>query len=242
VKERVEVRSKAVRSTTAGGALSRRTAARGTRPQVTPLAALALAALLAVTSCGDDGGPGPAETAAQRNEAGWEYYLIGDYAAARGSFEEARALDTGLAEALLGLAWCDAQLAEYAASVEEFNQTLESKQYVIDAYAGRAAAALQLPDFDLAVASADSALKRDPHYRFSRHSGYDFADLRLILAQSYFALGLYSSAQAQVEFIYPDNGLDPSKPDTWIVGDKAYPTYEAALSVLIELLWNLESS
>jgi tetratricopeptide (TPR) repeat protein len=147
------VRSTAEESAAPSAAVLRRRPAAGAGLRRTPLAALAVAVLVAVSSCGDDG-PGSAQTASGRNEAGWEAYLLGDYAGARGRFEEALALDAGLVEAVLGLAWCDAQLGEHAASVEEFDEVLDSGQYVTDAFAGRAAPALELLDFDLAVASS----------------------------------------------------------------------------------------
>jgi tetratricopeptide (TPR) repeat protein len=204
------------------------------------LAVCACAGLaLAVGSCGDDGG-GPRLSAAELNESGWEDCALGEYNEALSSFEEALSLEDGLVEARLGWAWCKAYLGDYSASVSGYDEVIDSGEFVTDAFAGRAAAALEIPDYAGAIASADSALARDPGYRFGRQPAYDFGDLRLILAQSHFALAQYESAQDQVDIIDPSNRLDPESSATWVVGGVTYSTYEAALAAIIEFLWALE--
>jgi tetratricopeptide (TPR) repeat protein len=204
--------------------------------------AIGLAAILALSSCGEDEGPGSGMTAAQHNEEGWGSYLLGDYADARSHFSDALGLDPNLVEARLGLAWSEAQEGKYPSAVRDFDQVLASGVLMEDAFAGRAAAALEVPDDSLAVASAESTLARDVHYFFNRRPEYNFYDLRLILAQAYFALSRYSEAQDQVDILDPDNGLDPADSESWVVGGTGYPTYEASLAVLIEHLWAFEGA
>ena len=202
--------------------------------------AIGLAALIVLTSCGDDEGPGARLTAAEHNEEGWKSYILGDYGDARAHFNDALKLDPELYEARLGVAWCEAQQGEYLSAVADFDMLLDSGFLMEDAFAGRAAAALEIPDDSLAVASAESTLARDGHYFFARRPDYNFHDLHLILAQAYFALSDYPKAQEQADILYPGNGLSPTEPSTWVVGEVEYPTYEAALAVLIEYLWTLE--
>lgn len=208
-----------------------------------PLAlAIGLAAILALSSCGEDEGPGSSLTAAQHNEEGWSSYILGDYALARSHFAEALRLEPELSEARLGLAWTKAQEGEYLSAVADFDHVLFSGALMEDAFAGRAAAALEVPDDSLAVASAESTLARNIHYFFVKRPEYNFYDLRLILAQAYFALSRYSKAQEQVDVLDPGNGLNPTDPETWVVGGVSYPTYEASLAVLIEFLWAFETA
>jgi tetratricopeptide (TPR) repeat protein len=194
---------------------------------------------LSLTSCGDDGA-GPGLSAVELNEEAWGEYILGEYAGARALFEQAVSKDANLTEARLGLAWSDAHMGNYTASVSGFDAVIASGEHKTDAFAGRAAAALEMPDYPLSIASADSALTRDPDYFFERQAAYNSGDLRLILAQSYFALAEYGASQDQVDLIDPGNGLDPSDAETWVVGDTTYPTYESALAILIERLWSLE--
>ena len=67
----------------------------------------------------------------------------------------------------------------------------------------------------MAVDWADSALAIDPDYVFEHDPTFDWKDLRLILAQSYYGLSQYDEAQAQVDILNPDNTLDPES-DTYM--------------------------
>ena len=205
------------------------------------LVAVSLSVLLVcVSSCGEDEGPGPGVTAAEHNEAGWTSYNNGDYAGAHSHFSEALGLDPGLTEARLGLAWCKAHEGEYCTALDAFDDVMEAGESVADAFAGRAATALAAWQESPAVASAESTLARDPAYEFVRRDEYNWRDLRLVLAQAYFALARYSDAQVQVNILDPDNGLDPGNSETWVVDGEIHPTYEAALAMEIELLWSME--
>lgn len=196
--------------------------------------------LICLSSCGDDGGPGPGMTAVDYNEAGWSSYSTGSFASARESFEKALELEPGFTEARLGLGWCEAHAGEHGPALDDFNEVIEAGEYVIDALAGRAASALAATRDSLAITSADSALALDDAYEFDRHKAYNWRDLTLIMAQAHFALAQYGDAQAQVDILDPGNGLDPASPESWIVEGQAHPTYEGALAMEIERLWSLE--
>ena len=120
------------------------------------------------------------------------------------------------------------------------DEVIGTGEYVEDAFAGRAATALAASENLLAIASAESTLARDHVYEFSRHDKYNWRDLRLIMAQAYFALAQYSDAQAQVDILDPDNGLDPADSESWVVDGQTHLTYEAALAMEIEWLRSTE--
>jgi hypothetical protein len=196
--------------------------------------------LVFISSCGDDEGAGPGMTAGDHNAAGWSSYAGEDYASARASFEQALGIDIGLTEARLGLAWCKAHEGEYSAAFSDFDVVREAEQYVADAFAGSAATALGASQDPLAIAHAESTLARSPAYEFGRRPSYNWRDLRLILAQGNYSLAQYGDAQAQVDILDPDNGLDPADSESWVVDGQAHLTYEAALAMEIELLWSTE--
>ena len=206
--------------------------------RVTALIVAGFAFTLSVSSCDDDGGP--RMKAADYNEAGWESYGLGDYASAHSSFVSALSMDGDLVEARLGLGWCEAWEGEHEAALESFDTVIETGEFVGDAYAARAAAALAASMDSLAVASAESTLVMDADYVFARRDGYDWRDLRLILAQARFAMAQYADAQEQVDILDPGNGLDPGDPASWVVDEVAHPTYEAALAMEIERLWAVQ--
>jgi tetratricopeptide (TPR) repeat protein len=209
----------------------------GRRMRLILVAGIAAAGLLG-PSCGDDGTPGP--NAVDLNEAGWASYAAGDVAGARQSFSRALETQGGLMEARLGLAWCEARQGDCQEAIDDYDAVIESGQHTEDAYAGRAAAALAIWDHPLAVASAGNTLARNPAYAFERYPAFEWRDLRLIVAQACFALAEYAYAQAEVDIIDPDNGLDEGDPETWVVAGKTHPTYQAALAMEIEYLWYLE--
>ena len=199
-----------------------------------------ISCLVCLSSCGDDEGAGPGLTASDYNEAGWSSYAVEDYTNARANFGKALELEAGFIEARLGLAWCEAHGGEYPAALEDFNEVMDAGEYVTDAFAGRSATALAASQDSLAIASAESTLARDPVYEFRRKKEYDWRDIRLITAQAHYALAQYGGAQAQVDILDPDNGLDPADSESWVVNGQTYITYEAALAMEIEWLWSME--
>jgi hypothetical protein len=81
-------------------------------------------------------------------------------------------------------------------------------------------------------------LSAEPAWVFSRRPSIDWFSIRLILAQAYFRLGAASfpNAQAHLDVLDPDNGLDPADSATWVVESVTYDTYAEALLKAIERL------
>lgn len=174
-----------------------------------------LVAMLGVLSCGDEEtGPttptGP--SAEELNATGWDTLSDGDYLAAVQYFTDALEKDATLDEARLGLGWSNALTGEYAEAVSSFTVLVDAGALTVDAYAGRAAAALAV-DPALALSSAEGALGINSGYVFERRPSFDYLDLHLIMAEANFALAQYPAAQAQVDILDPDNALDPSDPN-----------------------------
>lgn len=198
-------------------------------------AVFGLLLLALVQSCAEDG-PSPFEVAVDLNEEGWMEYGRENYAVAKIHFVDAHSLDWTMLEARLGRAWCEAHLGDYAKAVRSF-EGLKNRPTLGDGYAGLAAASLEIPDYEEAIAAAESTLAHSPEYEFHRRPSYNYLDIRLIMAQAHFALAEYADAQAQVDILDPDNGLDPAVSGSWEVEGVTYATYEAALAMRIEWLW-----
>jgi tetratricopeptide (TPR) repeat protein len=188
-------------------------------------------ALMAYGCGGGGNGPsGPTLTTA------WEKFEAGLYEEAVDAFRSVlgklSAADD-LAEGYSGLGWSYAFSDELDSAASAFESALE-KSGVADAAAGLAAVSLVLEDYESAISEANRALGIDPTWSFDHHSGIDHLDLRLILAQAYFALGpsSYENAQAQIDILSPENGLDPTDSGTW----GGHPTYGAALLSTIQQL------
>ncbi|MBM3319482.1 MAG: tetratricopeptide repeat protein [Candidatus Eisenbacteria bacterium] len=157
---------------------------------------------------GGGGGTGPTneDLAAEYTADGWDAFEQGNYAAARGHFEDALEKVGTYGQAYLGLGWCQAAAGEYLSAKTSFDQAISNGVTGADPYAGKAAALRDAnpPDYSGTISAASAALSAAPTYQFSHDTSFDWRDLRLIMAQCYFALGEYESANEQVGLLGGD--------------------------------------
>ncbi len=175
------------------------------------IAALAFSTFLAVliAGCGDDNTPtgsgddddDSAPTAAELTAEGWESFESGTLSTAKSRFREALDLDAAHAEAHTGLGWTLAREDSLQASDDRFDSAIAGGHDSPDPYAGKAPVlrAMEPRDNSGAIDAANEALDREIRYVFDHDPGFDWMDLRLILAQAYVALTEYDSANAQVD-------------------------------------------
>lgn len=175
-------------------------------------------------------------TAPELVAEGWNLFQAANIADARAKFEEAIALDASSADAYNGKGWCLLRENALAEAKQSFDLAISNGLPTADALVGRAAVHRDLPDFPSAIQDALAALSLDPNYRFAYDSAIDYRDVRIILAQSYFGISDYPSAQQQVGILDPANGLDPATSTTWVVDGVSYNTYQEALLMKIEAL------
>ena len=175
-------------------------------------------------------------TAPELVAEGWDLFQAVSIVEAQAKFEEAIALDTSSADAYNGKGWCLLRQNALVEAKQSFDLAISNGLPTADALVGRAAANRDLPDFPSAIQDALAALSQDPNYRFAYDSAIDYHDVRIILAQSYFGMADYPSAQQQVDILDPANGLDPANSTTWVVEGVSYNTYQEALLMKIEAL------
>jgi tetratricopeptide (TPR) repeat protein len=178
------------------------------------LAMLCGCGLLLAVGCGRDGG-GPSDTAASLTAAGWVLFEKGEYDLAIAKFSQALNLDAAYADAYNGLGWAYANLDSLAHSLENFGLCISQDSTLADPYAGCAPVYRDYePEpahFDSAVAYASEALGKDSDYQFSHDTSFDWRDLHLIMAQSYYGLGEFLSAKDEVDAL-GGISLDPQSP------------------------------
>jgi tetratricopeptide (TPR) repeat protein len=169
-------------------------------------------ALVLASGCGGDGGSGPGATAESRTAEGWVLFEAGDFAGAIAKFSDALALDDTYADAYNGLGWSLANLDSLARALENFNECIANGMEG-DPHAGRAPVYrdVQPPQFNSAVSTAAAALSFNRRYVFEHDTAFDWHDLHVIMAQSYFGLGQYSQANAEVDSL-GGNVQNPSSP------------------------------
>lgn len=176
-------------------------------------------ALALVQGCGGGGGDtAPAESASSRTNEGWALFESGDYEGAIEKFERAIVLDPTYAGAYSGLGWSYARLDTLSKSLDNFGMAIAGSKtsgVLVDSYAGSAPVYRDLDTrpshFDSAAVYASNALSLDRRYVFEYDGDFDWHDLHLIMAQSYFALNDYTSANARVDSL-GGNVQDPGSP------------------------------
>jgi hypothetical protein len=92
------------------------------------------------------------------------------------------------------------QLDNLSASKASFDNAISNGFSGADPHAGKAVVLRDIEpvDYDGAIMSANMALTADANYQFEHDASMNWQDLRVILAQSYFATALYTDAAAEV--------------------------------------------
>jgi tetratricopeptide (TPR) repeat protein len=170
-------------------------------------------ALVVCFGCGGgDGGGGVTENAASLTIEGWALFELGQYENAKDKFDEALTLDATYADAYNGLGWSNAKLDLLSESISNFTQCISNGMTTADPYAGEAAVYRDYNNrYSDAISAADMALSKDRRYIFSHDTSFDWKDLMLILAQSYFGNEDYELANAWVDSL---PGGQPQTPGT----------------------------
>lgn len=175
---------------------------------------MCLCSLVLALGCGGDGG-GPSDTAASLTASGWALFEKGQYDQAIDKFTRALGLDPEYADAYNGLGWTHAKLDSLANSLENFGMCVTNDPDLTEGYAGCAPVyrdyETEPAHFDSAIAFASEALSQESTFEFSHDTSFNWRDLRLIMAQSYYGLGEFLSAKEQVDAL-GGHSLDPGSP------------------------------
>ncbi len=173
--------------------------------------------------------------------AAWSKYEAGLYWEAIVLFKQLLQMVPTSFEACNGLGWCYAvpSIDSLQTSLEYFRMAINLKANFPDAYAGRGFVQLALKSYAFAIDDFHTVLTANPNYVFSHNRQIDYRDIRLGLAEAYYYIQNFSAAQAQVDVLAPNNGLQMHDPTTWIVDGKNYTTYAEALLAWLEKLMRM---
>lgn len=155
----------------------------------------AIMALLTITACDKK------ETKENYDglvDNGGDQFESGDYATALGSFKDAIAKDSTLAEAYSGAGWCEIQLDNLDNAAQTFARGITKTDVPADLNAGYGFVLSASGDYTACITQAEQALQKDPNWTFTYGLGLNKDDLRLMKAQSYYLLGQYASALNEV--------------------------------------------
>lgn len=140
---------------------------------------------------------------------GWIEFELGHYQDAIGLFNEASEEDPSRSNAYLGLGWCYAMIDELDNSLSNFETAISREPDMPDGYAAEAFVYLAQNQYENAITAAKQAIALgEEEYVFSQIPDVRTRNIRLVMAECYYALGQYADAQAQVDILNPDNNLD----------------------------------
>ena len=174
---------------------------------------IAIAATLSLSACSKDSSPtGPGLTLSDKDylALGWHQLEAQHYDSASTSFTSAytaATIDAIRSEALEGHGWSSMYKRDLAKAKSDFitviGTTGVASAILNDARVGAAFTLYALNSFPDAAVYADAALTVNPSYLFAHDPMVTTQRLRLLLAQSYYAAGQFTSAASQLDILLP---------------------------------------
>ncbi len=156
-------------------------------------------------------------TAGELIEKGWQKFEAGNFAGAGSDFTAALSISANAGDSsggLLGLGW--AQLRQDQAGLAEDNlvEHLNLSSGSDDGRAGLAFAYLGQDKFQSAIDAGEAVLSSNPSWTFGHDGSVNYSDVRLLLAQSYYALADYSESLKIVQQYFDSSfSVDPDTPE-----------------------------
>jgi tetratricopeptide (TPR) repeat protein len=139
----------------------------------------------------------------------WIELESGRYHDATIGFREASEIDPLSSDAYLGLGWCYAMTDQMEESSSNFEVAIIRDPGSPDGHAAKAFVHLAQNEYAAAIEAADEAISLGgEEYVFSQIPEVRTGNLRLLIAECYYAMGQYADAQAQIDILKPDNNLD----------------------------------
>ncbi len=168
--------------------------------------ALASAVVLAVvlgSGCGDDNNGPTVDPYIELIDRAWFAFSEGDMTESDKRFGEAIATNKSLGDGYSGLGWVRYMNEMYPEALDLWDQAVARGFVEADAQAGRCLVLNSMNEFRQAANAGESALLIDSSFRLRGNESIEIRDVRLAVAQAYFALGEYELVLSQIESIDP---------------------------------------
>ncbi|MFH0992355.1 MAG: hypothetical protein V1799_20335 [bacterium] len=179
-------------------------------------------ALLAASGCSTSSDPSASQNSDLASEylmRAWKEFESKRYDAASLLFTDAinsATTDSVKADGYSGRGWSALLSRKLSNALSDYDKALNISQapepVKIDAKAGRSYAQFAAKDFSGTIASASEVLRLRSSYTFSHASAVTATQVRLLLAQSYFATGQYYQAAQQLDILNPQQAPHSSDP------------------------------
>ena len=174
------------------------------------LPVLMVFSVILFAACGDEDGPTEPQVTTYLSE-GWDKFAEESYTEALGKFQAAVNEDGGLGDGWNGIGWTCLRLDSLDAAMEAFDRAVAKGYIGAGAHAGRCLIFNLRDEFRQSVFAGMRAIEIDPAFELEGDRTIDIRDVRLAMAQSYFALSEYEEARSQMVIIDPKyEALNPN--------------------------------
>lgn len=163
-------------------------------------------------SCQKNGSDTEDKSASQLVEEGWTAFTAGDYQTAADRCNEAIAKDGDFVDAYNGAGWSNAKLTALATAVNKFNSGLVKDPNNLEMKAGLAFVYNAQKNYAQSISFATAVIQANAGWTFNRITTISVSDLRLLLAENYFAQPTpnYVLSLQQVQLLNPSFVADVS--------------------------------
>lgn len=189
--------------------------------RIFPVLGAALLLMLAACSKESTTGPAPSPVGKDYQALGWSNFETQKYDSAIINFTSAYNMavtDSARGKALAGRGWTYTYKRDLTKAKADFVFAIGliglPTEVLNDIRAGGAFTLFSLNEFSLAATYAGAALTSNPAYVFSHDSKVTARRLRILLAQSYYASGLFSLCAAQLDILDSSQAPHASTPST----------------------------
>lgn len=153
---------------------------------------------------------GDEKTAEQLVEEGWQAFSSKNYQLAARRFDEALGKDVNYIEAYDGAGWSYAKFNNLTVSENRFLTGLSKDSVRYQMRAGLAVLRHAQKRYNESAAILEQLLALEVNWQFRGDTSIGVADLRLLLAENYFALANYTASLTHVRVLNPNFNADVS--------------------------------
>jgi len=164
---------------------------------------------------------------------GWVQYSGGNYSAALSLFYESFNRNPFIPATYAAMGWAQLRLDSLGAARESFATAYLLNPYLNINLAGLAILSMIDNQPENAINYANQVLSNDPEWIYEYNESISNLTMHLILAEAYYQLQQIEKAQYELDIAWPENGLDPNIPATWVIGEQEYESYAEALIAAI---------
>ncbi|HPY01418.1 MAG TPA: fibronectin type III domain-containing protein [Candidatus Marinimicrobia bacterium] len=167
---------------------------------------------------------------------GWQFFREKNYSAAKTAFDSAHQINPFLAEIQAAYGWLQIRTNDLDSARQNLTAAYNLDHYLPITLAGLAVISM-IDDAPLAAINyVKAVLSLDQRWEYRYNPEISWKSLLLIRAQAYFQTNQMNLAQADLDSLWPQNGLNPNLPSSWVVNKQSYDTYETAFGAALNYL------